>query len=146
MRPLLIVAAILMLCVSPTEAAAPLLPNHKFVPWSELVHNGKVYDGQTIMSMGKLETKRMFVVDQISHYKDVAYLAEPNDNAALFHFDDGVCVQTLESTKSGTLARLVGMTVGVSGIYHHVPTAQFPAQCHNGIIEVGLIFFKTDAD
>jgi len=144
MRACLLIAVLVMLTVSPSRAAAPMLANHKFVAWSELVHNGKAYDGQTITSMGKLETKHMFVVDAISHYKDVAYIAEPNDPAALYHFDNGVCVQTMQATKSGTLARLVGMTIGVSGIYHHVPTAEYPAQCRNGVLVVGLIFFKTD--
>jgi hypothetical protein len=142
MRPFLMALALLIFSVTPL-GAAPVLENHKFVPWAELANNGKAYDQQTIMSIGKLETKHMFVVDVISHYKDVAYIAEPNDNAALFHFDSGVCVQTLDPLKSGTLARMVGMTVGISGVYHHTPTAEFPAQCHNGIIVAGLIFVKT---
>ena len=142
MRFSVIALALLMMAATPL-AAAPVLENHPFVERGDLIDHGKKYDGKEIMSSGKLQIKNMFVVSNVPHYKDVPYLADADDARAPYHFDQGVCLQTEDEVRSGVLARLVGMSLGVSGIYH-LPSPDFPAQCRNGTIVVRLIYFKTD--
>ena len=102
----------------------PFFVNHKFVSITELLKDGRPYDGKIIESWGLLGF----------HDLDRPFISRPNDDSLRHQFDTG-SVSDDQLLNATILARLTGLTIGIAGLYHRI-VRHGSKECRNGIIKV----------